>query len=675
MKGGKEVKKKLIVLQDEISDCGACSLLSIIRYYGGNANLENIRSQSLTTHYGVTALNLIECAKKYGFDAIGKKILELKDLHLPSIAHFNINNSLSHFVVIYKIDEEKVTIMDPAKGKRVISMLEFNELFTGNIIELYPKNISVEHVCDNRLMKYIINVHFEQKKKVLILLLMIIFIIILTILNSVYINLMLYTDKKIFLFIAFFLIVLFRGVLDNRVNILKSKLSIGVSKRLQPNFFEHILLLPLNYIHLKDSGEIIKRMDEFEEIKNITFEFIITFIINVLLILILLILIFVQYLQFLFLTLSIITIYLLYVTFSCRNIKEMVDDLLSSSTNYHSVIVDNISGLTSINHACAQEYVLNKVKENLDIYLKKNHKYEKYIHKTTMIKSIIYGLFELICNTILILEYFKGNITLEKIILINNLIVLVLSSLEAIANLIPNIIYYKGIITRVNEFYDLKEDNLEGEEFHNGLIEFKNVSFSYNKLKNIIEDLNFKINVGEKVIIKGTSGKGKSTICKLINKEYDNYIGAIYIGNKNIKNISTRQLRENLSYSCQTEKIFTGTIRENILMGKQVDDNEFNEIIKICELDRIVKNRPFKYDTFLYGGGEELSGGERQLIILARTLIRNKKIIILDETLSEVNDMLEDRILNKIFTHYKENTIIYISHKNKKRYFKRVINV
>ncbi|MDE6141333.1 MAG: ABC transporter ATP-binding protein/permease, partial [Bacilli bacterium] len=378
---------------------------------------------------------------------------------------------------------------------------------------------------------------------------------------------------------------------------------------------------------------------------------------------------------FLFLTLFLIVIYLSYVTISCRNIKEYIDDLLSSSTEYRSTIVDNISGLTSINHAHAEDYALNKVKSSLDIYLQNNQKYEKYIHKTTMIKGVIIGLFELISNTILLSNYFKGYITLETIILINNLIMLVLSSIEGIANLIPTLIYYKGIIVRVNEFYDLKEDNFEGANFENGLIEFSNVSFSYNKLTKIIENLSFKIEKGEKVIIKGTSGRGKSTICKLINKEYDNYSGSISIGGREIKNISTKELRENISYSCQTEKIFTGTIKENILMGKEITEEKFKNIISICELDRIVKNRPFKYDTFLYGGGEELSGGERQLIILARTLILDKNIIILDETLSEVNDMLEDRILKKIFTYYKNNTIIYISHKNKKKYFKRVINV
>lgn len=669
------MKKKLIIIQDEISDCGACSLLSIIRYYGGNASLENIRSLSLTTHYGVTALNLIECAKKYGFDAIGKRVNDIVETQVPVIAHLNINSSLSHFVVIYKIEKNTVTIMDPANGKRILNKKEFDELFTGNVIELYPKNICVEHVDDNRLIKYITKVHLNEKKRVLILLALIFFIIILTILNSLYINIMLDNTNKLFLIGVFVLVVLFRGVLDNKVSISKNKLSINVSKKLLPDFFNHILFLPLNYIHLKDSGEIIKRMNEFEEIKNITFEFIITFIINVMLIGILLILLTIFHMYFLFLTLILIVLYLIYVTFSNRNIKEKIDDLLISSTDYHSSIVDNISGLTSIHHASAQDYALNKVKKCLDIYLEKNHKYEKYIHKTVMIKGIIMGLFELVCNTLLIFEYYKGMISIEQIILINNIIVLILTSIESIANLIPSLIYYKSIITRVNEFYDLKEDNFEGKDFQNGSVEFHNVTFSYNKIKNIVENLSFKVNKGEKVIIKGTSGKGKSTICKLINKEYDNYQGVITINDIDIKNISTKTLRDNISYSCQTEKIFTGTIRENILMGKSVSDEEFESIIKICELDRIVKNRPFKYDTFLYGGGEELSGGERQLIILARTLILNKEIIILDETLSEVNDMLEDRILKKIFNTYKESTIIYISHKNKKKYFKRVINV
>ena len=104
-------------------------------------------------------------------------------------------------------------------------------------------------------------------------------------------------------------------------------------------------------------------------------------------------------------------------------------------------------------------------------------------------------------------------------------------------------------------------------------------------------------------------------------------------------------------------------------------DEKFNKIVEICSLNRLIKSRPFKYDTYLYDGGKELSGGERNLIILARALVSDAKIYVLDETLAELNDSVENNVLNALFNNYKDKTIIYVSHKNKKNYFKRVIYV
>lgn len=114
------------------------------------------------------------------------------------------------------------------------------------------------------------------------------------------------------------------------------------------------------------------------------------------------------------------------------------------------------------------------------------------------------------------------------------------------------------------------------------------------------------------------------------------------------------------------QKNFTGSIIDNILLDREITQAKLDEIIKICKLERIINKKTFGLDTFLYGGGEELSGGERQLVILARALINDFSILILDETLSEVNDSVEDEILKNLFHKYKDKTIIYVSHKNKK---------
>ena len=131
-----------VVLQDGIKDCGICSLLSIIRYYGGDVSKEYLREITNTTKDGVSFYMLIEAAKNIGFDAIGMSG-ELDDINvnnLPCIAHFIVNKNYKHFVVIYNIDfkNNNITIMDPAKGKRIISFSEFNLSSSKNYIFLKP---------------------------------------------------------------------------------------------------------------------------------------------------------------------------------------------------------------------------------------------------------------------------------------------------------------------------------------------------------------------------------------------------------------------------------------------------------------------------------------------------------------------------------------------------------
>ena len=230
-------------------------------------------------------------------------------------------------------------------------------------------------------------------------------------------------------------------------------------------------------------------------------------------------------------------------------------------------------------------------------------------------------------------------------------------------DLLPKINLIKVSIEKVNEFLIIKEEK-EGkeQEFINGDISIKDLSYSYDDYHNIINKINIDIQENEKVQIKGRSGTGKSTVCQILAKILDNYKGTITINNINIKDYSLKTIRKNIRYVSQNEKLYSDTIENNILMNKQISKSELNEILNITKVDEIINKKSLRLNTFLIDGGYNLSGGEKERLILARALITKPKILILDETLSEVNEDLELEILTNIKNYLSNSTIIYISH-------------
>ena len=157
-----------VILQDGIKDCGICCLLSIIRHYGGNCSKEYLRQLTNTTKNGVTAYNLVTASESLGFSSIAMKG-ELENLNkssLPCISHVIINKSYQHFVVIYDIDikANKIVIMDPAKGKRLISTSEFKLMSSNNYIFLTP-NKKLPNFQENKEIKETISCFFNEHKK------------------------------------------------------------------------------------------------------------------------------------------------------------------------------------------------------------------------------------------------------------------------------------------------------------------------------------------------------------------------------------------------------------------------------------------------------------------------------------------------------------------------------
>lgn len=668
--------KKIIVYQEETSDCGVACLLSIIRYYNGDANLETLRMDSNTTNKGVSAYDLIKCAQKNGFNAIGYKDINISKYKLPCILHIKINQSLTHFVVLYEINNKTYSIMDPAKGLIKLAKNELLEKFTGNLIVLDPLGDLPKKKNENIIKKELINQIKSFKSKIIKILLLETVFIILSLISSFYIKIYNYPKYIIVLSILFIFISIFTESISYLINKKIYNLENKINFNLADYFFYHILKLPLKYLHLKDPGEIVKRANEISIINEILINLIISTILEGLLILSILPIMFNLSLE---VTIIILITNFLITIMSMFNVKKLNREsklAIDTSTEYNNILIDGIYGLTSIKHSCSELYLKNKLSVNLKDKLLKEKKYSLSLKKYNTLKLSILSLSRILINLYLVNKIYQQKFTFEEFLIIITLIEIILSSSSNIVESFMGLSFIKNLFNKANDFYNIPLSNIvSNKNFRNGDIKFKNINYNYISNYPLIKNFTTTIKQGEKVIIKGESGTGKSTLCKLLYREINEFSGKISIGNLNIKTIDSIDYQNNVVYSSQVEKIFSASIKENILLGKEIEKERLDKIIETCELNRVLKKRVLGLDTMLFSGGEELSGGERQLIILARALTRNFNILILDETLSEVNDELEDKILKNIFKTYKDKTIIYVTHKNNKNYFSRVINV
>ncbi len=225
-------------------------------------------------------------------------------------------------------------------------------------------------------------------------------------------------------------------------------------------------------------------------------------------------------------------------------------------------------------------------------------------------------------------------------------------SIDRLCELTENEIYPQ------EKFGDTVVDKLKGN------IEFKNVNFSYTEDKKVLKNVNFKIDANTTVAFVGESGQGKTTIFNIISKLYSTSDNTVFIDGYDINTLSEDSLRNNISIITQNPYLFNVSIKENLKMvNPSISDKELKKRIKECSLDDFVNNLKDKFDTKIGEGGFTISGGQRQRLALARTLIKDSSIVLLDEATSALDNKTQEKIQNTIKEISKEKTVLIIAHR------------
>ena len=307
----------------------------------------------------------------------------------------------------------------------------------------------------------------------------------------------------------------------------------------------------------------------------------------------------------------------------------------------------------------------NQIKENFDLNI-------SLVKRTGWMSPIMYLIASIgiafvmhFGNTLIV----KGELTTGAFASFITSLLLLYKPTKELGNTLTNLQSIFVSMSRVFELFDLmpeikdKENPKTLEKIEDG-IRFNNVHFEYEKDKPVLKGINIEAKKGETVALVGNSGGGKSTVVNLIPRFYDATEGEVLIDNINIKDYSLESLRGNIAEVFQDNFLFSGSIKENILMGKQnATEEELNNVIKLAHLEEVLAEHNLGIDTKLSERGVTLSGGQRQRVAIARAMIKNAPILILDEATSALDNESEAIVQKALENLMQNKTVFVIAHR------------
>ena len=674
-------RKKHYRPQMDQMDCGVASLAMVFGYFGSYYSLASLRELAKTTTNGTTALGLVKVAEELGFETqaiqADMSLFDLPDLTFPFIVHVLKEGELLHYYVVTGRDKENIYIADPDPGIRLtkLSLERFEKEWTGTSIFMAPSPNYKPHQEKRQGLTSFLPILINQKGLIINIILATFLVTLINIVGSYYLQSIIDTYVpnqasstlsiiSICLVIVYALQQILSFAQDYLLIVLGQRLSIDIIL----SYIKHAFHLPMSFFATRRTGEIVSRFTDANSIIDVLASTVISIFLDISTVLIISIILFLQNSNLFFISLLGLPIYAVIIFAFMKPFEKMNRDTMEANATLSSSVIEDINGIETIKSLASEKTRYQKIDREFVDYLKKSFTYSRAESQQKALKKLA-QLFLNVCilwmGANLVMD---GKMSLGQLITYNTLLFYFTNPLENIINLQSKLQTAQVANNRLNEVYlvnsEFEEQKMvEDLSMVQGDMTFKKVHYKYDYGQDILSDINLTIKHGSKIAFVGVSGSGKSTLAKMMVNFYNPSQGEIRLGDMNLNHIDKKSLRQHINYLPQQPYVFNGTILENLLLGAK-EGTTREDILRAVELAEIredIERMPLNYQTELTSDGTGISGGQRQRIALARALLTDAPILILDEATSSLDILTEKRIVDNLMN--LDKTLIFIAHR------------
>ncbi len=653
------------ILQMEAVECGAAALAIVLAYHGRWVPLEELRNAAGVSRNGSKASNLLKCARNYGLSARGftkDKPESIMAMPVPSILHWNFN----HYLVFEGIKDGVVYLNDPASGPRQVSIEELAESFTGVLLVFEPgpdfkpagRPPSLFRELAERLQHSRQALGFVAISSILL----VIPGVVVPVFSKVFVDNVLIQNQEEWLrplLLGMFLTVLVRGFLvwiqQHYLLRLELKLAITMSSR----FLSHVLRLPMSFFTQRQAGDVANRIAASERIAQLLSGELATNFFNLIAVLFYAIVMLLFNWQLATICIGLASVNYLMLKKMARSRTDTAGRMVNDLGKLAGATVGSIHGIETIKAGGMEQAAFASWSGYQASTLDSQQRLGAQNIWQSSTPALLTGL-----TTVAVLglggyQVMQGSMTMGDLIAFQVLMAGFTQPIGKLVGLASTLQTVKGLLVRLSDVFryplparteeDSATDIAVASRLQ-GHLELKNVSFAYSPLDPpLIKNLSLDLLPGKRIALVGSSGSGKSTLGRLCCGLLQPSEGSILLDGQALASLSNRVFAEAAAYVDQDIFLFEGSLRDNLtLWDASIPEAMLRQALDDARISQEIALRPDTLDTHVNEGGGNFSGGERQRLEIARALVRNPVLLVLDEATAALDTVTEKAIDDNI---------------------------